>query len=58
MATITERLLTLRAWPRIGVDATCRRCAQIKREAASTNYRFGSLIQGIVTRYRFSMSEC
>ena len=54
LTTLTEKLLTY-ALGR-GVDFTdAPAIRQIKREAARTNYRFASLVQGIVTSTPFEM---
>ena len=54
LTTITEKLLTYALGRGLeAADAPAVR--QIKRDAASTNYRFASLIQGIVTSTPFQM---
>ena len=54
LTTVTDRLLTY-ALGR-GLEATdAPAVRQIKREAARENYRFASLIQGIVTSTPFQM---
>jgi hypothetical protein len=54
LTTITEKMLTY-ALGR-GLEATDAPAVRaIKRTAASTNYRFASLIQGIVTSTPFQM---
>jgi hypothetical protein len=55
LTTTTEKLLTYALGRGLeAVDEPAVR--QIKREAARTNYRFASLIQGIVTSTPFQMS--
>ena len=55
LTTVTEKLLTYALGRGLeSNDAPAVR--QIKREAARANYRFASLIQGIVTSTPFQMS--
>ncbi len=54
LTTLTEKLL-IYALGRGLESGDAPAVRQIKREAASTNYRFGSLIQGIVTSTPFQM---
>jgi hypothetical protein len=54
LTTLTDKLLTYAVGRGLeAADAPAIR--QIKREAARTNYSFGSLIQGIVTSTPFQM---
>jgi cytochrome c551/c552 len=55
LTTVTERLLTY-ALGRGLEAADVPAIRQVKREAASTNYKFASLIQGVVTSTPFQMS--
>jgi len=54
LTTLTEKML-IYALGR-GLDSTdAPAVRQIKRQAAATNYRFASLVQGIVTSTPFHM---
>ena len=52
--TVTEKLMTYglgRGWS----TTTCRSCAAIARDAATQNYRFSSIVLGIVKSAPFQM---
>jgi hypothetical protein len=54
MTTLTEKMLTYAVGR--GLDSTDAPAIRaIKREAARSNYKFGSLVQGIVTSTPFQM---
>ena len=54
VTTMTEKMLTYALGRGLG-PKTCRPCATIVRSAARTNYRFSSIVAGIVKSTPFQM---
>ena len=55
VGTMTEKLLTYALGRGVDAPTTCRRCGAIVREAAAHDYRFSSLVLGIVRSVPFQM---